>query len=271
MPIFANSLEEEIKVKVLFDSNIYRDILDISTARHSNKAAVEDVHNAIVNKKIQGILSDTIFTIEAIPRKLRYKALSSSQVEVHIFGDNDSEIPIRELGEKNKISLDKWRKKYSGLAISLGFKFVKLPRLGNFNSSIPREYYLSAALSEAEYHKINNIVGEFSRLLETRGLGIAQLKRLGEQTASSKSVWYKRLENADPEICAKLVGEWADADSVAVCKGYEIDYFCSEDKGKSAISTSIMSPENVEWLKIQHNINVITLNELHKIIQNSKT
>ena len=64
----------------------------------------------------------------------------------------------------------------------------------------------------------------------------------------------------------RAVAEWADGDSVAAHIGYGIDFFCTEDSGKSAGANSIFNVENRAWLNQHFDVKIITLSELAKMV-----
>ena len=73
-------------------------------------------------------------------------------------------------------------------------------------------------------------------------------------------------DRATTKAVAKAVAEWADGDSVAICYGHDIDYFCTEDEGKNCGSDSILSPANRKWLQKDYGVNIVSLENLCELL-----
>ena len=59
-------------------------------------------------------------------------------------------------------------------------------------------------------------------------------------------------------IFSKAIAEWADGDSIACHVAVGGDYFCTRDIAKSAGNKSVLSKQNLKWLKDDYNVNVIS-------------
>ncbi|GAI59278.1 unnamed protein product, partial [marine sediment metagenome] len=70
----------------------------------------------------------------------------------------------------------------------------------------------------------------------------------------------------DRKKIAKAAAEWADGDSVAISIALGCDYFCTRDQAKGAGSKSVLSQENLEWLKADYGFKTITPEELANLI-----
>lgn len=95
---------------------------------------------------------------------------------------------------------------------------------------------------------------------------MAQIKDISTQNANGGEVWFTGLDKSDKRKVSKAFAEWADGDAIATCGGSAIDYFCTEDIGKNAGSTSIFSLENRKWLYNTFKIKIINIQELCVII-----
>ena len=124
-------------LRVVFDSNVWRIIaIPENFPDEPFLDAFKKIHQAIVNKKIEAYLSETIFTIEAIRKVERQDFLSSVKPKVtateEVQGDS-----IRlgfTIGPNEKDAIDfnekPILKRFFDEAIKLGFRIVRLPRIG---------------------------------------------------------------------------------------------------------------------------------------------
>ena len=58
------------------------------------------------------------------------------------------------------------------------------------------------------------------------------------------------------------MAEWADGDTIGAQIGYGIEYFCTEDAGRSAGGVSIMDAGNRAWLEQRFGVKFLSLKEL---------
>jgi hypothetical protein len=114
-------------------------------------------------------------------------------------------------------------------------------------------------------------VNEMATTIAVRGVGQASAVALGLQFLARDVIpqptfWFHGLRraksNGERKKVAKAVAEWADGDSVAAHYGYGIDLFCSEDFGNNAGKTSVLHPDNRQWLSEEYGIQFATLAEL---------
>lgn len=253
-------------IPVFFDTNVYRRILIPEEFLHDDKIEyIKKINQALVDKKIQGFLSETIFTLESIKKEDRQEYLANytleSKVEETKIDFNHIQISIAMGSDRNKAPvLDHNRIKYLEKIKELDLKLIKLPRIVGIPSNIPSEYYLNELNDEKLYQEHHNRKCKLARIIEKKGLGIACIKQLGLQ---NNSLWHKGLQQVDSKKkVAKAVAEWADGDSVAMCYGYSIPFFCTEDEGKNSGMDSILSLDNRIWLQKDYGVNIVSLKSL---------
>ncbi|MCH8069475.1 MAG: hypothetical protein IID16_09460, partial [Candidatus Marinimicrobia bacterium] len=124
-------------MKVIFDSNVWQVVtIPEDYPNELSLPAFKKIHQAIIDKKIEPYLSETIFTIEAIRKVERQDIFSSTKAKVDIK-ENIKGYSISlnfTIGPNEEDAIDfnerPILKKYFDEAIRLGFRIVRLPRIG---------------------------------------------------------------------------------------------------------------------------------------------
>lgn len=259
-------------VSVIFDTNTYRRILLPEEFLNDTKFEyINKIHQALVDKKIQGYLSETIFTLESIEKKKRKEYLSNytPDVESRETVLDDETICISILiapNQKTLPILDHNRIKYLQEAKKLGIKIIKFPRIAGITSSVSEEYFVNELNDEDLYKKHHEKTADLANQIESKGLGIGRIKNLCISHGADPNYWFEGIDKATTNSIAKSVAEWADGDSVAICYGHDIDFFCTEDEGKNCGADSILSPTNKNWLKNDYGVNIVNLEDLCNIL-----
>jgi len=260
-------------MKIIFDSNVWQ-IVTIPDD-YPNEISLSDfkkIHQAIIDKDIEPYLSETVFTIEAIRKVERQDFFSSTKAKVDVkekVGKDNSVSLKFTVGpnEDDAINFEERPilKRYFDEAIKLGINIASLPRIGGL---VNPEVHTVRFKQEGEHlSKYLDTVFEVARKIEEKGAGITLLKEIGEQYG--EPVWMKGLKKApesDRKKIAKAAAEWADGDSVAISIALGCDYFCTRDQAKGAGNKSVLSQENLAWLKADYGFQAITPEELAKLI-----
>jgi len=251
-------------MKIIFDSNVWQ-IVTLPTD-FPNEPLLADfikINQAIIDKKIEPFLSETIFTIEAIRKVERQDFFSSTSPKITTKEEitNDGHISLSfSIGPNEKDAIDFSErpilKKYFHEAIKLGFKIARLPRIGGFiNPEVNAVRYKQTEAQLSVYH---DKVFEVVKKIENAGAGMKQIEEIGKQYGNQN--WFKGLKKApesDRNKIAKAAAEWADGDSVAISIALGCDYFCTRDLAKGAGSKSVLSATNLAWLTTDYGFNTI--------------
>lgn len=260
-------------MKIIFDSNVWQIVTLPSD--FPNEPLIADfikINQAILDKKIEPFLSETIFTIEAIRKVERQDFFSSTSAKISTKEKTTDNGGIS-LGftvgpnEKDAIVFAERRilKKYFDKAIELGFNIARLPRIGGLvNPEVDAARYKQDESSLSEYL---NKVFEVGEKIEAAGAGITQIEEIGKQYGNP--VWFKGLKSApetDIKKIAKAAAEWADGDSVAISIALGCDYFCTRDQAKGAGSKSVLSAPNLAWLNSDYGFKTILPEDLAKLV-----
>jgi hypothetical protein len=246
-----------------------------ASLRLSERTLIADfikINQAIIDKKIEPFLSETIFTIEAIRKVERQDFFSSTEAKITTKekATDDGTISLSfTIGPNEKDAIDFAErpilKKYFDEAIKLGFNIARLPRIGGLvNPEVDAvRYRQDEALLSAYLEK----VFEVGRKIEDAGAGIVQIKEIGKQYGNP--IWLKGLKSApesDRNKIAKAAAEWADGDSVAISIALGCDYFCTRDQAKGAGSKSVLSATNLAWLSADYGFKTILPEDLAKLV-----
>ncbi|MGV8946473.1 MAG: hypothetical protein ACOH1N_08595 [Lutibacter sp.] len=260
-------------MKVIFDSNVWQ-IVTIPDDYPTEEFLAEFklIHQAIIDKKIEPFLSETVFTIEAIRKVERQDFFSSTKakIDVDVKADQGNKIGMTfSMGpnEKDAIHFSERPilKKYFDAAIKLGFKIARLPRIGGLvNPEVDKVRYIQ---KEEELSKYLDKVFEVIQMIEDKEAGMTQIENIGKQYGESH--WMKGLKKAplsDRKKIATAAAEWADGDSVAISIALNCDYFCTRDQAKGAGSKSVLSQTNLNWLKSEYSFETIKPKDLAKLV-----
>lgn len=273
--------EAEIPLRITFDSNAYRQAVNPSRSRRdASDADLQKINDALKAMRIRGYLNETLATLEGVQNAHRGMYFSQVKPNVQI---TEEALPggIIKLG----IALKPDHTLHPGLhpivsswiaeATSLGLKFLYSPRIG-----VPGPSELLSIGSfeveptNEERAERQERFGEVAREIETRGEGIAKIKKIGERIharTKSSGPWYTALHRAkddqEHKEIQKAVNEWADGDTVAAHIAYKNDYLCTQDKGTSAGPSSIFDADNSAWLNSTYGVRFVTLAELAEIVR----
>ena len=241
---------------VTFDSNVWEKIVDGS--KRIEKDEYKKLYELITSKSLIPFFFEGIATMESIQKKDRkdyignYRATISFQVgdeEPHITKGSEA----LELTDYLKVNIPK--------AFELGFKFLKFPRIGAVGLNIKDRY-----LAKDENYPLKERLErsfECAKFIESLGAGKSKLHRRLDGTNDKGIVNQTTNDtNLSTKQYAKDFGEWVDGDALAAHYGYGIDFFCTNDQAKGAGLSSIFSENNLDRLKENFGITVVSPSEL---------
>ena len=258
-------------MKIFFDSNVWQIIC--LPQDFPDEILIDDfvkIRQAIIEKKIEAFLSETIFTIESIRKLDRKKYLSGRKPKFEyvdkVVDDNTMHTSIT-IGPGDSINLSQTPilKKYFDAAVALGFKIVSLPRFGGMvNEDVDAVRHIPEKIDYDEF--LENVAAVVQKI-ESLGAGMSQIESIGRLYDSNN--WQKGLKNAPEQDTKKIIkaaSEWSDGDSVAISIGLSCNYFCTRDQAKNSGPKSVLSKSNLKWLKIDYNFKTILPQDLAELI-----
>ena len=277
-------------LRVTFDTNV----LDLACRperfpKDVRQPHLRKVHDALRAREIEGYFSITMLTIEGIKRKDRADVMASTLVssppETCSTTKND-ELPEAIRAKVEDATIESIQKKFVveqpnlrplhpvvvarvAAARVLGVRALKaIPRIGVLNiTDSAGENYLSNGKGDG-LHAWQQKAHEVARTIEDRGLGMAQIKALGTamNAASTEDLWFSSLANAkdihEQRAVERAFAEWADGDAIASHVAYGIDVFCSADVGNSNATSSVLDPDNRDWLTESYGVKFMTFDDL---------
>ena len=204
-------------LRVTFDTNV----LDFACRpdrfpKDPRQPIMKKVNTALTTGQLEGFYSVTMLTIEGIMRRDRAEVFASTRLvmgeeEIHITQNADLPESIRQ--EVGGADVETVRVEYRvdqparaplhpevvarvKAAKAMGFKVLKdVPRVGAFHyKDSTQKWYLSTGEGDKLQAWISKSC-EVARAIQDRGLGIAQVKRLGKDMALSnpEEAWYRCL------------------------------------------------------------------------------
>lgn len=256
---------------VTFDSNAWQPVVRPDKCpKDLRQGDFVRIHEAVRAGKVEARFVETVASLEAIKKADRATYLASRR-------------PAMEIAEKSSqgriqatVTIGPDHSAHPGLApvledrigeaLALGFRFMRLPRIGTQLPPVALvcANYVQQSTAEAEARQERSF--EALREIEARGVGKSQVEEIGNtinMRHGAAGPWFTNLDKGTPDEfrqIAKGVAEWADADSVAAHIGYRCDYFCTEDAGKSA-GDSILDAKNRAWLESKYGLQFVTLSE----------
>lgn len=221
-------------MRVTFDKNVYEFVVDPEKPANINSSAREDyrkIHEAILKGKIIPFISETILTYEVLKKDQRQSILSHPQ-------------PILVSGSEGTISIfsnpgihpgnSTYEDIYLPKAIGMGFKILPDRRFGKLiNPHVKKEWYY---VPDEDYFIRSDRYSEILKLLEELNVGYIQFKNLINSNDLGHLPIFTAISLYAGSIkkLSAALSERSDGDSVALHITYEIDYFCTFDKGANA-------------------------------------
>jgi hypothetical protein len=245
-------------MRVTFDSNVWEFVVRPSRVPDNpNHGDFCAVHEALRSKRVEGFISETVGTLEAIKRVGRSSYFNSIKptVDVKLENVKGNQLLIT-------VNIGTNHRQHPGLkpilqggldaAFALGIRVMRAARIG---IPVPApflslEHYADEQDIETSA-KRDNYWGEVLEAIELRGVGAAAARTVTQ---------------ASPEF-SRAVAEWADGDSVAAHIAYKNDVFCTEDIGNSAGGKSILDQSNRLWLEKTYGVKFATTHELAQLVK----
>lgn len=258
---------------ITFDSNVWRPVGDPS--RFPNDPmypAFMRINKALRSGQIEGRLSETVFTLEGIPRADRKMLLSAYKPKIEII---EEVMPDGTIHLGVSIGPDQtahpgnnsFLSSHLNDALALGFKLMRCHRVaGIVNPDIKEEWYVQTSVPSSD---IANKFGEVGRKIEAVDAGIAWVKSIGATHAQSSESWSNGLANSsssEDNAIASAVAEWADGDTVSAHVAYRNHYICTRDAAKAAGQNSVFSPSNRAWLARDYGVKFVSPEELKNLV-----
>lgn len=267
-------------IRVTFDSNtLDKAVRPERFPKDMRLAEYQKTHDALKRGAIEGFICETIVTCEGIQKKDRAETYGSTSLvskQEHRTSETGGDIInlslTPEMPKLQPLHPEVVRRLQAAFALKI--KVLGVPRIGGMKIDDPKnELYVQEIPNSAEQSARLDLQFKTILEIESRGVGFSQLKELAEKFASRANVvepWFKSLERTidvhERNAVNRAVAEWADGDTLGAHIGYGIEFFCTEDAGKSAGASSILDANNRVWLKERFGVKIISLSDLAKMV-----
>ncbi len=250
----------------------------------------QKVHDALKVGTIQGVYSVTLLTIEAIKTADRAKVMAGARLEqqpeqIEITKNADLPDAIRQIVGTADVTTVKVVLKAVEpdrpppppefvrrvqAARALGLRVLRSPpRTGAFRYTDPNGEFYVPDEERGDFEIWLQKIHEVTRAIEGRGVEISQLEALGTRLSIAgdpEEIWFKALTATsdihEERAVERAFREWADADSIAAHVAYDVDVFCTNDRGNSNAAPSILDDTNRQWLTATYGVRFMSIEEL---------
>jgi hypothetical protein len=249
-------------LRVTFDSNVWQ--MAVTPSLASKTELYGDfvaIHEALRRQQIQGFISETVGTLEAI-RNLGRKAYFTSirpNVNVQVVNVTRGQALLKiDIGTTHDQhpGLHRVLEERLQLAFALGIRLMRAPRMTIPVPALMLDLSVFADETDVPTGAArDNRWGDVMSTIEERGVGSALMRSLQEKAGG-------RVDDVEEKAFARAVAEWADGDSVAAHVAYNNDIFCTEDRGKSSGNASIFDTSNRQWLELTYGVKFDSVRDL---------
>jgi Protein of unknown function (DUF2934) len=268
--------ELEIPLRVTFDSNAYRQVIDPALDRDASTLELQKINRSLKVGGVRGYLSDTIVTLESIKNKDRTAVLAGTNLTFQSQPGKHTAPSVISIDmtigmRQSRKPLHPTTLKWIEAAKALGMRFMRTGsrwfsgaghvRDDDDTTYEPEESILALA---QRMEKVNKA----AEAIQARGVGYAAAVFLGKQFSTPGELWLQGLGRVSKEEeVQNVVKEWADGDSIAAHIGYANDLFCSRDQGKGTKGKpSILDKDNRAWITSTYGVQFVTLPELARML-----
>lgn len=265
-------------IKVTFDTNVFKRLLDFSVVNCCDDLTYfQRIRAAIEKNIIEPYFSDTFILLEGIMHSDRVKILGSRKIDSVTRSEITSDTINISIGASmQKPTIHESHKLVVVELLQLGFRALRGQTYLGDNFIVPVDLDIYPKTPIDELIKIREKMVEVevavgSRNLETgKNIGKCRARELGlkrlERDGRSGEIWYQGLALCEGKEVIEAVKEWADGESVMRHIGYDNDYFCTLDEGKSAKGPSIFDSEHKQWLSCKFGVKFTNPRELSEIL-----
>ena len=246
---------------VSFDSNVWERIVD-ERKRSTEADVYTAMYDLIRAGKIIPHFFEGIATMESIPRKGRKDFYGNFRAGFVVVVDG--EVVSSEPGSGGPQITD-YLNENVPRAIDIGFRFMRLPRIGAPSLNIPEHWWASDSNYPAAERQRRSF--ECARFIESLGAGKGKLMKATHTSPGGIVQKAKNDTLLTGKQLANGVGEWADGDALAAHYGYGVDYFCTNDTASGAGCSSVFAKQNLQQLEAKYKVNVVSPEELVAILQ----
>ena len=259
-------------ISVTFDTCSLDTVVCPETSQHKNgKINGSKVRAAIEAGHVRGFYCVTLVTLEGVRRKERREVLGRTRPVSWSSSTGKNTINITIGIEHHRKPLDPKFLRRIQVSEAMGMRALRGPaRMCGIRARDDQVKFFEPHESVLELERCMDKVNDLSSAIGARRIGYAVPVELGLQfltpdEIAKPTLWFEGLRRSrSHKRVARVINEWADADSVAAHYGYGIDLFCTEDKGRNAGGPSVLDDTNRAWLQKEYGVTFVSLEELAK-------
>jgi hypothetical protein len=262
---------------VTFDTNTLNSVVSPENAQRGTTESGASVRAALQAGRILGVFSETLVTLEAIPRKDRADVLGKSRLVSHKLPEGSDVERIYSF-----INTPPQEDIRSKERVENALKLNMRPLFSPMHLGKPHWTRNDCPLYTPEnpvdlllcMQKMERLVGEIAQRGVGKAIADAVAINLGNfdpvvvRQMSEPERWElihqglgRAQSKAERKRVAEAVAEWADGDAVAAHYGFGIDLFCSEDFASQS-GKSVLDHAHREWLSEKFEVQFVSLAEL---------
>jgi hypothetical protein len=244
-------------MKVTFDKNVYEFVVDPEKPGPVDPSVRDNyrkIHGAILKGEIIPFISETILTYEVLKKDQRQNILSHTQPIMVTSGEGSIAIFSNPGIHPGNTA---YEDHYLPKAITMGLKILPDRRFGKLiNPHVKKEWYY---IPDEDYFSRSARYGEILDLLEGLNVGYIQFKNLINTNDLGHLPVFTAVSmySGSAKKLSAALSERSDGDSVALHITYEIDFFCTFDKGANA-GRSVFNEQICTLLKDKYQFEKIT-------------
>ena len=252
-------------MNVTFDSNVWERVID-EDDHHLAK-----IKDKIRNGRIQAYICEIALSLESIEKKSRSKFFEDYQPRItvdHLPSEGET-FTMRVCFAPNVELHPGHHPKQQAKLLetrNLGFRVLRMANAGTVRTQeIPDEMYMDHSDADIdEFWRYTERLESCSAYITSLGCGQTAYNQLKEEFnlfgAGSQLIPIKRRKKF-----LKAIAEWVDGESLAAHYAAGNEFFCTNDKARSAGTKSIFYDTNKSRLEAEYGIKIISSYEASQL------
>ncbi len=252
-------------MNVTFDSNVWEKVIDEDN-RHL--AIIKD---KIRNGRIQAYICEIALSLESIKRKIRAEFFEDYRPRItvnHLPAEGEKLVMQVCVAPNVELHPGHHPKQQAKLleARNLGFRVLRMANAGTVRTQeIPDEMYMDNTNDDIdEFWRYAERLSSCADYITSMGCGQTAYNQLKEEfnlfDAGSQLIPIKRRKKF-----LKAIAEWVDGESLAAHYAAGNEFFCTNDKARSAGTKSIFHEINKSRLEAEYGIKIISSYEASQL------
>ncbi|WP_374545044.1 hypothetical protein [Rhodoblastus sp.] len=247
-------------MRISFDSNAWEQVFRSDTQEYAT------IRSALVARKVEGVICEAAFRIEAVRKKERVAYFAQPHMEVSfpwriVERDGEQYVHLMSIGPADhahpglpEVQAERLKLAMSaGIRLMRGLAWMGLPSPSEISNS-------EAFLQETESERNEREQRQIDVSAEIWG------RKVGKQAFDAMGGWQAiRRGQLHEKRFAKACAEWADGELAAAHVAYRNDILCTEDRAVAA-GVSIFDRSHRSWLATEYGVRFASLKDVAAIV-----